>query len=287
MRRIFPVSYQLARHDKNRPLKLPQRRDVLALRELELTLLEIGYQRGEAIFNQAPAGWDPDQPFQMDLSGYGPDDLHLQCMRPPINDLQEGHKRKIARANTNLEGYYFDAVRPHIDWSARSHMRLSPSLQPLIRAGFEDRRAMSFRQKGWGAPYSELNAQEGRGWRKFKGGRRTALFLLRLAEAWKGGPGYLCAFGMDGCTTVVWAYRLARDFKHLLAKPGFVLAEIELGEIPPATTDLRFCMDWKIEPLLVHEFGAAKPAQPDQPAQGPVPVPLERPARRPRLVPQR
>lgn len=281
MHRIFPVSYQLARHDKDRPLKLHQRRDLCALLELEMALLELGYHHGEPIFNHAPTGWSADQPYELDLSGFAPGDLHLQCMRPPLDDLAEGQKRKIAPANTNLERFYFAAVRPFIDWSARSHMRLSPSLQGLIRPGFEDRREMSFRQKGWGAPYSELNALAGRGWRKFTGGRRTALFLLRLAEAWRGGPGYLCAFGMDGCTTVVWAYRLARDFKHLLAKPGFVLAELELGELPEDTSRLDFCMDWKIEPLLVHELPSAPPA-----SELPEPSPLAHASRRARLVPQ-
>ncbi len=285
MHRVHPVSCQLARHAKERPLKLHQRRDLCALSELEFALLERGFRHGEPIFNQSPPDWPADRSFEMDLPPLAHGDRLLQCMRLPINDLEEGPKRKIALANTTLEKIFFAASKPYIDWSSRTHMRISPGLQALIRPGFEDRREMSFRQKGWGAPYYELNALDGRGWRKHKGPRRTALFLIHVESLWKDGPGYLCAFGMDGCTTVVWAYRLARDFQHLLDKPGFVLAELELGEIPAHATDLRFCMDWKIEPLLVYEHAAGEPL-PVKPAPILAPREAARSTRRPVLVPQ-
>jgi len=284
MHRVHPVSYPLARHDRNRPPKLHQRRDLCALHELELALLELGFRHGEPIFNQSPAERTSDEAFEIDLSRFAAGDLLLQCMRPPMNDLDEGPKRKIEPANTNLERFFFRAFEPCIAWSARSHLRLAPAMQARIRLEYQDRREMSFQQKGWGAPYHELNALEGHGWRRHKGPRRTALFLLHVAALWPGGPGYLCAFGMDGCTTCVWSYRLARDLRHLLARPGFVMAELELGQIPEDVTDLRFCLDWKIEPLLVHEFTSEIP--PSQPQSTPTPPRAKRTPRKPALVPQ-
>ncbi len=263
MRRIHPLTYPLACHDQARPLKLHQRRDLLALIELEAALFELGFRHGEPIFSHPTRIKPPPSGLsEVDLSGIGPDDLILQAMRPPIHDIEAGAKRKIARAYTTLEERHFLCWRRYLEFLARTHVRLAPEIQAQIRAGYEDRREMAFRQKGWGAPYAELNALKGRGWRKYAGNRRSVVFLLRVEHAWEGGPGYLCAFGMDGCTTVVWSYRLARDFRHLLERPGFVMAEIELGLIPDGVTGLGFCMDWRIEPLVVlQEGGASSPAR--------------------------
>lgn len=287
MHRIHPITYQLARHDRARQPKLHQRRDLCAIVEIEAALLDLGYRHGEPIFNEPSRVQPPAEGLsEMDLSFVEPDDLLVQCMRPPIHDVDAGAKRQIERAYTTLEERHFLCARVYLEYCARTHVRLDPAIHGRIAAGYEDRREMSFRQKGWGAPYDELNALQGRGWRKYCGKRRTALFLMHFAHAWEGGPGYLCAFGMDGCTTAIWAYRLARDFKHLLGTPGFVLAELELGKLPEHVTGLRFCMDWKIEPLLVVEH--ASPAAPRNvsPAAALPQNEAQRAPRRRALVPQ-
>ncbi|NOT29340.1 MAG: hypothetical protein HOP15_02695 [Planctomycetes bacterium] len=262
--RIHPVTYPLALHDKSRPKKLHQFRDLCAINELENAIQELGYRHGETIFNQSPPGWPADRPFEMDISYVAERDALLQCMRPPFSDRKEGPKRQIQLANTSLEKLLFAACKRYITWSARTHMLLAESMHPWMKPGFEDRREMTFRQKGWGAPYTGLNAHDGHGTHTPRVEGRTALFLIHLAHAWENGPRFYCAFGQDGIGTVIWAYRLAHDFKHLLRKPGFVVAELELGEIRPESTDLRFCMDWKIEPILVHEETEGAPrAEPE------------------------
>lgn len=257
MRRVHPLTYPVARKALERAPKLFARRDCTASSELLYPLYQLGFAQGEPIFQQ-PSASPPrgpvafDELFKLDLSFLLPGALILQTTRPPMNDIDEGPRRQVERAYTDLEYYLFEAWKPHVEYLARTHVRLGPQVQPLVRAGFQDRREMGFKQRGWGAPYNELNALEGRGWRKYEGERRTAVFLLRLEEAWPGGPGYLCAFGMDGCTTLVWCYQLARKYPHLLAKPGFVMAELVLGRLPERATDLRFCLDWEIE-ILVHQ----------------------------------
>ena len=259
MRRVHPLTYRVAPHDKKRLPKLHQRRDLCAGLELCYAFYELGYRHGEQIFNQPPRKGPQKpapgaKPFHLDISYVDPTDILLHFTRVPLSDIPSGPLRKIDPAHTDLERLLFQAWRPFLLISARNHMQIHPDLHPLFRPGSECCREMSFKQKGWGAPYDELNAQEGGGWRKYRSKRKTALFFLRLEHAWEGGPGYVCAFGMDGCTTLVWAYRLARDFKHLLTKPGFVVAELELGKMPDHPTDLRWCMDWKIEPVLVHDL---------------------------------
>ena len=270
MRRIHTLTYLVATHDKKRQPKLHARRDLCAGLELVFALSELGYRYGEPILNQPPrrgpqkpAPGEP--PFPVDLSFVDADDILLQVTRPPFSDIHSGPIRQIALAHTDLELRTFDIWKRYLRVSARNHVLLSPHLHDQVLPGYEPCREMSFKQKGWGAPYSELNDQQGGGWRKVgRGKRRTALFLLRLEHAWPGGPGYVCAFGMDGCTTTVWAYRLARDLKIYLKRPGFVMCELELGRIPDLTTDLRWCLDWKISPVLVHHFDEAPLRSPDR-----------------------
>ena len=55
---------------------------------------------------------------------------------------------------------------------------------------------------------------------------------------------------VEGTSTLVWAYRLGRDFAELLAEPGFVVAELVHGDIPDRPSDLRWAMEWDIEILV-------------------------------------
>lgn len=266
MRRVHPLTYPVARKARERAPKLFARRDCTASSELLFPLYQLGFAQGEPIF-QHPAAIPPQEPvpfeklYKVDLSLLRAGDLILQTTRPPMNDIDEGPRRQIERAYTDLEYFQFEAWKPFVSYSSRTHVCVGPEVRDLVRQGSLDRREMSFRQKGWGAPYHRLNALDGKGWHKYGGAPRTALFLLRLDEAWPAGPGYLCAWGLDGCTTLCWCYRLARDpeLRRLLEKPGFVMAELELGELPERATDLRFCMDWKIEILVQHELHSAPP----------------------------
>lgn len=259
MRRVHLLSYQVALHDLKRLQKLHQRRDLCAGLELEAALYDLGFRHGEPIFNEPPRRGPRKPPpgappFPVDLSFVDEHDLLLQVTRPPYSDVASGPKRKIALAHTDLELRLHELWRGFLGICARNHVQLQPGMYPFLTPGFETRREMTFQQRGWSAPYKELNDQQ-TGWRKLRGKRRSALFLLRVEHAWPGGPGYLCAYGLSGCTTFVFAYRLARDLKHWLARPGFLVAELEIGKLPDHTTDLRWSLDWKIEPILVHELG--------------------------------
>jgi len=257
MRKVHPLTYPVARKARERAPKLFPRRDSPASGELLFPLFQLGFAQGEPILQQPPAV-PPQEPVpfeklhKVDLTFLEPGALLLQTTRPPMNDIDEGPRRQIERVYTDVEHHHFEAWKPYVEYISCTHLCLGPAVRDLVPQGSLDRREMGFRQKGWGAPYYRLNALDGRGWHKYTGPTRTALFLLRLEEAWPGGPGYLCAWGLDESTTLFWCYRLARDLRRLLEKPGFVMAELELGELPERATDLRFCRDWKIE-ILVHQ----------------------------------
>ena len=262
MKRFHPLLYRIAPRDKQRPPKLFQLRDLCAGMELASALQKLGFQLGYQIFNHPPRRGPQKPPpggppFKVDVSFVKKHDVLLQFTRPPFSDIPSGAKRKVLPAHTDLELRLFAAwEREFLLKSARDHLIVHPDQHGAFRPGFEHLREISFMQKGWGAPYHKVNDQQGDGLRLYRGRPKTTLFLLRLEEAWEGGPGYVCAFGMDGCTTLFWAHRLANDFRHLLEKPGFVIAELELRELPDHPTDLRFCEDWKIELVLEHDLSA-------------------------------
>ena len=194
------------------------------------------------------------EPFPVDLSFVGPDDLLLHTTRPPKDDAAQGSRKQVELAHTDLEQRLFDAWDRYLDTCSRLHVTLNRRLAGAFEPGFESRRSMSFRERT-GAPYKDLNALYGGAKREpcGRGENRTAAFLLRLGHAWKGGPGLLGVFGMDGVSTLVWAYRLARDFQHLLHEPGFVMAELTAGEIPRRATNMLWAKDWQVEVMLRSE----------------------------------
>lgn len=254
-RTVYPFSYYLPRKDSNRPLKAPQTRDDAASREVLAALLERGFRYGEPLLNYPPAEapgrlLDEHELHRVDVSFLRPGDVLLTLTRPPIHDIEHGDRKQIEPGNTDLERRVFEAWRRALEVCARSHVKLSPALQRQLRAGFESRRDMAFKQSGGGF-YKELNALDTRGWKRPPGEGLTAAFLLWVDELPGGPPGLINAFGMDAVSTLVWAYRLRRDFSYLLERPGFAMVEIQTASIPERPTNLRWALDWKIEPLLV------------------------------------
>jgi hypothetical protein len=247
-----------------------------AVVEIVQALRARGFEYGEPVLNMPPEALpeslcrDEDL-YKIDLSFARPGDLLLQMTRPPLSDQDEGDRKKVLRGYTNVEKALFNAWEEVFEVCSRKHVKLAAPIWAKLAQGFRDRKDIEF-YESQAAPYKELNALDGKGWHPLKADSdRTAAFLLYVKEAWRGGPGFLGAFGMDGTSTLVWAYRLARDFAHLLLVPGFTFVEIECGEIPQRATDLTWAEDWHIEiiaeyrdklPLdLVPEFpGASSPA---------------------------
>ena len=252
---VYPFSYFLPRKQRNRGLNPAQTRDDAAGREVLAALLERGFRYGEPILNFPPEVnpnrlVDENDLFPIDLSFVDRGDFLLTLTRPPMRDVEYGDRKRIIPGNTDVERRIFEAWDEYLEIVVRSHIKLRPHLRNRLRAGYESRSDMTFRQKGGGF-YGGLNAIDGRGYRPPPSRGLTAAFLLRVEELPGGGPGLINAFGMDATATLVWAYRLRRDFAYLLERPGFVMVEMQAAPIPPRPTNLRFANDWKIEPLIV------------------------------------
>lgn len=256
--RIYPFNYFVPQKEE-RELNADRRRDLGAVVELLPVLLRLGWTYGEPILNCPPRDLkrrlkdeDMEEPdllvpnLPMDLSFLRRGDLVLQTTRPPLDDWAMRTKKMVLRGYTELEQILLEIWREYFPVCARSQVRLHPEFAPEMNEAFRNRRDMQFTQKTL-APYSRVGIAN-----KERPKHRTAAFLLHRTEIWPGGPDLLGAFSMDGPTTQGWAFRLARDWAHLLAKPGFVVVEIEHCKLPERPLDLRWADDWKIDVILEH-----------------------------------
>jgi hypothetical protein len=214
-------------------------------------LMELGFDYGEPVLDCPWTGQEAPRPFLEDCSFVRPGDMLLQTTRPPLDDLGEGDRKGKPETYSELEGFLFAAWRNYLQYCARSRVTLHKRLRQKLSPPYDTRRNMQFFEAE-GARYKAFNNFVRPTWRTPdpENAKKTAAFLLRLEEAWDGGPGLISAFGMDATTTAVWCYRLGRDFAHLLAKPGFVLVDMTNAGIPARPTNMRWAADWPIDIVL-------------------------------------
>lgn len=251
--RIHPMTYAVCRKDSKRPLQIHHRRDAAAALEILMSLYDLGYRRGEQIIAQPPLDpktADPRERLKVDRSGLRPGDLILQTTRPPLHDANEGAMKQVERVYTDLEDDVFAAWRGVFEHCKRPLVALQAGPCRHMAPGFETRANMNFCQRKKGAPYTYLRSRLGKRREKQAVHDRTAAFFLRVDELWRGGPGLVGAFAMDGIANMVWAWHLGRDFAFLLEKPGFAIVEMTIGEVPERPTDLAWARTWKPTEIL-------------------------------------
>jgi len=257
-KRVHPFTYYLPKDDSTRSLRIHERRDLGAALELLPALRERGYEHGEQILNatlEVPAGATvpAGDLYPVDRTLFRPGDLILQTTRPPLDDAKVGNRKKVRRGNTDLERNLFEVWDQYLPRCSRQRVQLAERVQQCLPEGFENRKEMVFFERTT-APYKFLNALDGRGDKRPPSDHLTAAFLLRVDRLWTRGPGLLGAFGMDGTSTMIWAYRLGRDLSYLLDEPGLTVVEMEVRDIPAHPTDLRWAADWKLKVLIQHRL---------------------------------
>ena len=251
--RAHVFAFMLPPRDSTRPVRVFWQRDLAAVIEILAALREDGYGIGEVLLNHPPEGplAVPAERAEVDVSRLEPEDLLVTATRIPLSDLEHGDAKQVRRGWTTLEDTLLELWRRYLDGIARTRVRLAEPLRGKLPHGYEDRREMAFRSREC-AFYKERNAHDGAGWRKVSGERRTAAFLLRVPELWPGGPGYLGVFGMDGTSTLIWAWQLRHRAPRLLRQPGFVMAELCGGPLPKRSTDYTWMDRWAMEVVLQH-----------------------------------
>ena len=248
--RVHTFSYFISPRDATRDVKAFQRRDDAAAIQILSALVGLGLEPGESILNPPPPKQVAhDVLLKVDLEQVRSEDLILLTTRPPMHDEHQGDRKKVPRGYTDLENLVFGACGQFIEKSSRSHIVLSDRASQHLAEGFEGLAEMRFGEAE-GAPLKRLNAHDGKGWKLHRGPPATATFLLHVRSLWVGGPGLLCAFGVDGISTLGWAYRLRHGLAHLLEGTRFLVAHTTLKAVPTRATNLRWAEDWGIEIAL-------------------------------------
>ncbi|MEB2343959.1 MAG: hypothetical protein OZ948_04405 [Deltaproteobacteria bacterium] len=239
---VFPFAYSLPQHDSSRRVRPFQIRDGAATFEMLALLARLGWHYGGLLLNHSPPPRSrPGGLLEVPVPA-GPGDRILTATRPP---LDECGRKQVNRGQTDLEKRILEAWRGCFTILSRVEAILHPTFHGELARGFEDRKHIFFYARE-GSRYNELGAA------RYRSSNRTAAFLLHLDELGPGEPGYIGIFAMDGTTTLIWAYLLRTRFPELAEKPGFVMAELEMGVIPTRTPDLGFAQSWDATVILQH-----------------------------------
>lgn len=241
---VYPFAYLLRQHDLSRRLRAFQTRDGAATLEIVAALSQLGWDYGHLLLNFPPHQEDENAELLDVRTPARAGDLIFTATRPPLGECG---KKRVYRGWTKLEAQILAAWKPFFAELNRHEMLLETKLHDELLPGYEDRRHVFFRARE-GAHYFELGPL------RYRGRPRTAAFLLHKPALEPGAAGYLGIFGLDGTTTLIWAHLLRTRYRHLLAQPGFVMAEIDTGEIPLRTTDLGFAQSWEAKVILHHRL---------------------------------
>jgi hypothetical protein len=253
-------------HQADRKIPVSMQRDALADWLVTAALLRLGYGMGSIKLNYPPPPGRRRELLEIDVSDVRSGDILLSGSRNAQDDNEDAPKKNMPRGYTSLEAKTDVVWRLYFTELTRMIMTLQPWLHPLIRANYESRRDVRFMQSER-ADYSRLNARDGSGERKVSGMGRTAAFVVNQPELWPGGPRYIGFFGMDGASTLAWAYLLQQRHFDLLVRPGFHMVELITAPIPARVPDLQWAMDWKSEVLMSVPPAELPPS--DQPPAGP------------------
>lgn len=260
--------YRFAYYTKPRDRRVVQRphelRDGAACMELADILYEKGYRYGGLLFNTPPL--DPGETSIRDIDDrtayLGSSDLIVVTTRPPLDriwiedgkvgDLYEPveNEHKVVRAGqTSLEKRIFEVLVRYFKRTERNNVELSDKQAARLHPDLANRANLRFIKKG-GGTYTGMRSPGSPTWRNLKGSNLTAAYLLYTEETWDDGPGLLVSFGMTGTLTLVWNYLVRTRYAKLLQEPIFIMAEMQVGEVPFRPVDLTFAKEWEVQLLL-------------------------------------
>ena len=246
--RYFHLTYSNAGPDDVH--KLFQGRDGAAFNELAATLPPLDYQYGTTI-HFYPSDKRPLKEFP-ELRA---EDLLVLTTRPPLTDREALYKprRIILISENDLEKLIFKQLFQHISYCTRKHINLTPAAQDRLIGDVSKWKSLEFYEhSGPTHPLGVSVIKKHLGLpKKMQGGANSTVAFLFRADSLpgvEGTPGLPCAllasFGMDGYSTLIWNSIVRRRYSHLVAKPGFVMAELIFKQpIPDSPLTPEFAAD--------------------------------------------
>jgi hypothetical protein len=230
--------------------KLFQGRDGAAFNELAATLPPLGYRYGTTIHF-----YPDDQRPLKEFPELRAEDLLVLTTRPPLTDREALFKprRIILISENDLEKLIFKQLFQHISYCTRKHVNLTQAAQDRLIGEVNKWKSLEFYEhSGPTHPLGVSVIKKHLGLpKKMQGGANSTVAFLFRADSLpgvEGTPGLPCAllasFGMDGYSTLIWNSIVRRRFPHLVAKPGFVMAELIFKQpIPDSPLTPEFAAD--------------------------------------------
>lgn len=174
----------------------------------------------------------------------GPDDLLVLTTRPPLHDWDEGNRSQVDRSYNTLEDRVLKPLRRVFERCSRVHVKLSRDVagESVLSAKYAN---VKFGD-GQGAPLQRHQPLGHSKWSRPSDKQLTLFYLVYISALWPSGPQLLTAFGMGGLQTLVWGYRLGRDYGNHVTTREFLIAEAVQTVPPLAPLTMNFADEWAI-----------------------------------------
>jgi hypothetical protein len=248
-KRFFSFSY-FVKPESDRDLHLHQLRDGQAFSELAAVLAAQGHCYGGLILNYPGAGEKATMPE------FGPSDILVMAGRPPLSDDEHSEsklagRKRIERSHTDLEELIFANVRRYFEISSRKVIKLTKEMADKLPVEAKCKAEIQFCMGNTRtANYARYRMYGSKWWQNPLETNRTATYLLYTPPLWDNGPSLVASFGLSGPENLIWNHLVRVRHSELLESPRFVMAEMELDDIPHPPTSLAFADDWKIDIIL-------------------------------------
>ncbi len=250
--RYFHLTYPNAGPDDVH--KLFQGRDGTAFDELGAALPPLGYQYGTTIHF-----YPNDRRPLKEFPELRAEDLLVLTTRPPLTDREALIKprRIILNSGNDLEKLIFKQLFQHISYCTRKHIKLTPAAQDRLTGDVSKWKSLEFYEHS--GPTHPLGVSLIKKHldlpKKLQGGANSTVAFLFRADSLpgvEGTPGLPCAllasFGMDGYSTLIWNTIVRWRYPQLVAKPGFVMAELVFKQPIP---DSPLTPDFAADPAFI------------------------------------
>ena len=224
-------------------------RDGAAFSEVAVPLAKLGYEYGQMIYNPPFNPETKAGPGAEHFHFIKPGHLIVLTTRPPLDDAAHGDKKLVQPSRTHLEKQVFTECRKYFAVSSRSHVRLTPA----AGANFEKAELVFHQHKSARLKsYKRLDEFRGRGVSKQE--NISLGFFLRAKTIPEYGCGLLASFGMGSRETLVWNRIVRTRYPEWVGRPAFIVAEMNLTQIPANPVTLEFVDQIKTKILLEHRM---------------------------------
>ena len=256
MRLVHPLFYAMPRRDSTRGVHFHATRDRDANYELARALADQeNFSFGTSILNfpttrRTSYTLVPERDLRhLPLPFVDDDDVILCTTRPPLSDGKSGDNKCVEPGNTDVERQMFRHWWRYVRKLSRAHLIFSDAAIEYLPHEMRNRAEITFFQQGCRYQHLKEPGDDGNRIRS-PFGQRTLAALLRLDELWPGGPGLVCAWGMNATATLAWCHLVRHRYPHLLQHRGLTAVELDPAPLPEHPATFEWTLDWQASPLL-------------------------------------